>query len=878
MTAPAQPSRNDGRDRFAVAGDPASNTCDEIILVCDVDGVIQCASGDCREVLGRTPEELRRCSWPDLLGSEESGNAAAELRRLRSGSFSTTLLSRVPVAGGDDREVAWLCCLPDTGQNLMLIVGRDVSRQFERARRQREWVHRYELAGQLHGLIVYEWETEADEVVWGGGFESVLGYRRDELPTGLAGWLELIHPEDRHDAERAAEEVLADQSAAHLTYRVRRADGTWVWIRDDASFVADADGRLVRMIGTLREVPVDQEFDELSRLIVTSTPTGILAVDAAGRILFSNPHLQETFGYTGQELEGQMIEVLLPERLRERHFELRQVWQANPTPRPMGSGLTLFGRRKDGSEFPVDIALNPTRTRQGPVVLCTVADRTERLAAENAIRERDHRLRDILDNTSAVMYLKDLDGRYLLANRQWEVLFRIDRQKMIGQTDFELFPEHMARAFRENDELVARSGEVHEFEESAPHADGPHTYLSLKFPLRRSNGEIYGIGGISTDISERIEAERENEWLKHRLELILNSIGDGLYGVDCDGTITFANFAAARMLGWNAEELCGQDHHAVSHDPLNDRVRADSECRVCKVSREGVETDVEEEQFRRKDGSLFPVEYTSTPVFDEGSIVGSVVTFRDISERIRREQAEEELRTAQAVQQLLYPRTSPTLNGVDIAGATHPAAMACGDYFDFIRTGSDEMVLALGDVSGHGLGPALQMVEARAYLRATINAESDERQVLTQLNRLLVEDTPVESFLTLVLARIDARSRSFCYAGAGHNAYLMRSNGQIEDLPSTGIVLGLISDFDMTVSERFSVGSGDLLLLLSDGLQETMSPQFELFGMDRALDLIREHRHRPSAEIIERLYRSSRDFACEDSPRDDITVVIARFL
>ncbi|MFG0336120.1 MAG: SpoIIE family protein phosphatase, partial [Maioricimonas sp. JB049] len=464
------------------------------------------------------------------------------------------------------------------------------------------------------------------------------------------------------------------------------------------------------------------------------------------------------------------------------------------------------------------------------------------------------------------------------ANRQWEILFGIDRQTMAGQTDSELFPEPMAGAFRANDELVARSGKVHEFEETVPHADGPHTYLSLKFPLRRSNGEIYGVAGISTDISERIEAERENEWLKHRLELILNSIGDGLYGVDCSGRITFANFAAARMLGWDADELCGQDHHAAAHHVLDGRPTDRASCRVCEVSRAGVETDVEEDQFRHRDGSLFPVEYTSTPVFDEGSIVGSVVTFRDISERIRREQAEEELRTAQAVQQLLYPRTSPTLEGVDIAGATHPAAMACGDYFDFIRTGSDEMVLALGDVSGHGLGPALQMVEARAYLRATINAESDECQVLTQLNRLLVEDTPVESFLTLVLARIDARSRSFRYAGAGHNAYLMRSNGQIETLPSTGIVLGLVADFEVTVSRPYHVAAGDLLLLLSDGLQETMSPRFELFGMDRALAIIREHRDLPSVEIIERLYHSSRAFACEDAPRDDITVVIARFL
>jgi len=784
---------------------------DEILLVCGCDGRIRSCTGPVAQLVGDEREAICGRCWTDLFQNDAAGMAAAAMEQLKSGT-SERAQFRVSVSDGLP-EAIWSCSRPDPAADLVIVVGRtDVTPSTPDNTGERP-----------NGRVVYEWDVTADVVVWSGSCEDVLGYSAGELPTSLAGWLELIHPDDRYGAGRGHAGGRTEPLTTRFIYRVQKADGSWALVQDLASFIADRNGRPVRMRGTLRTIPRERSGGEelpddaspaatssdastandLLQLIVDSTPTGILAVDGEGRIRLSNPHLQQTFGYTARELEGEPVELLLPERLRERHRALRESWQKAPLSRPMGSGLPLVGQRSDGIEIPIDISLEPVRTSAGMLVLCTVADRTERMAAERAILESDRRLNDIIDNTSAVIYLKSLDGRYLLVNRQWEILFDIDRQTMINKTDHDVFPEDLAIAFRENDELVAESGRLHEFEEIAPHADGPHTYISLKFPLRRSDGTIYGVAGISTDITERIEAERAHSALKHRLELIVNSIGDGLYGVDCDGKITFANSAAERMLGRGTGELCGRDPHAVLHDASHDAGNLDDDdsCHVCDASQAGVQTGIEEDLFCRGDGTTFPVEYTSTPVFDEGKRVGSVVTFRDISERIRRERAEEELRTAQAVQQLLYPRSSPTLDGVDIAGATFPAAMACGDYFDFIRTGQDELVLALGDVSGHGLGPALQMVEARAYLRATINGDSDEQQVLTRLNSLLYEDMPVESFLTLILARIDARSRRFRYAGAGHNAYLMRPDGEIEDLPSTGLVLGLVDQVELTISE-----------------------------------------------------------------------------
>jgi PAS domain S-box-containing protein len=125
------------------------------------------------------------------------------------------------------------------------------------------------------------------------------------------------------------------------------------------------------------------------------------------------------------------------------------------------------------------------------------------------LRSQEARLESILDNSTTVVYLKDLQGRYLLVNRHYERLFHVKREDVVGKTDYDLFPRKHADAFAANDRRVlAASGPV-EFEEIAPHDDGEHTYISIKFPLRDAAGEIYGVCGISTDITERKRLEEK---------------------------------------------------------------------------------------------------------------------------------------------------------------------------------------------------------------------------------------------------------------------------------------------------------------------------------------------------------------------------------
>ena len=161
-------------------------------------------------------------------------------------------------------------------------------------------------------------------------------------------------------------------------------------------------------------------------------------------------------------------------------------------------------------------------------------DVTDELAIADALRESQQRLQAILDNTSAVVYLKDIEGRFQLVNREFEKLFHMRQHEIVGRTDHEIFPAEFADAFRANDVRVAQTGETLVAEEVAPHVDGPHTYVSSKFPLRNAQGQVFAVAGISTDITDRRRAEEQLQLYASRLEATNRELEEFAYIVSHD--------------------------------------------------------------------------------------------------------------------------------------------------------------------------------------------------------------------------------------------------------------------------------------------------------------------------------------------------------
>jgi serine phosphatase RsbU (regulator of sigma subunit) len=260
-----------------------------------------------------------------------------------------------------------------------------------------------------------------------------------------------------------------------------------------------------------------------------------------------------------------------------------------------------------------------------------------------------------------------------------------------------------------------------------------------------------------------------------------------------------------------------------------------------------------------------------------------VRSIRYAIERGRRHRAEEvmrdtseEFRAAGEIQQRLYPSQPPVLPGFDIAGAVFPAKATAGDYYDYIPMLDGCLGLVVGDVSSHGMGPALLMSETRACLRTLAQIHSDVGEILTRTNRVLAADTSDFHFVTLAMARLDPRDRSMVYASAGQRGYLLHGDLEATVLDSTSLPLGVRADTVVPAVSPRILHPGELLTFFTDGIPEAESPGRVRFGIVRTLQVIRSERDRPAREIIEALRQEVRGFCRNQPPADDMTVVVAR--
>lgn len=250
------------------------------------------------------------------------------------------------------------------------------------------------------------------------------------------------------------------------------------------------------------------QSEERFRSLVDSATDAIMVADHSGHIVSWNRSAFELFGYAAEEMIGEPITLLMPARYRHAHEQGLVRMETTDKGRVMGSTIEVHGLKKDGTEFPIELSLATWDTKDQRYYSGIIRDISERKKAEDALRRSEQLLQDVVNNTTAVIYVKYADGRYLLANRRFEQLFHLAADQILGHTDHEIFPKEIADAFRANDVTVLEKNSTVEYEEYAPHSDGLHAYISIKFPLRDHTGNPYATCGISTDITERKRFEQ----------------------------------------------------------------------------------------------------------------------------------------------------------------------------------------------------------------------------------------------------------------------------------------------------------------------------------------------------------------------------------
>jgi PAS domain S-box-containing protein len=259
-------------------------------------------------------------------------------------------------------------------------VSRDITKRKIAEEELRESEARFRLVADAAPVLI--WMSGPDKLCtfFNKGWLDFTG-RTMEQELGN-GWAEGVHSDDlKHCLEIYGSSFDVRQPFT-MEYHLRRNDGEYRWVLDSGTPHFSNAGTFLGYIGSCIDITERKRAEEKFRIVLDAAPNAMIMVDSAGVISFANAPAATVFGYALSELIGRSIETLIPERFRDRHAGYRKDFHSEPSSRAMGAGRDLFGRRKDGSEFPVDVGLNPIHTSEGLSVLASVIDITARKQAE----------------------------------------------------------------------------------------------------------------------------------------------------------------------------------------------------------------------------------------------------------------------------------------------------------------------------------------------------------------------------------------------------------------------------------------------------------------------------------------------------------------
>lgn len=759
------------------------------------------------------------------------------------------------------------------------------------------------------------------------------------------GWVRGIHPDDRESIAARWYEV--PQSGGHWRheYRMQTPQGTVTWVLGLAQSLYDERGQITGYLGvnvdiTERRLAEDRlresqsRFEELLaaqhraeeklRLVLESAPDAMILVDRDGRIVFANAQSEKVFGFSREELLNQSVEILVPQSYRHQHVADRAAYTSAPCTRVMNQRGELSACHKDGSTFPVEIALSPIHSEEGSLTVAAIRDVTQRKNMEQSLRanlEIQSSLAALLKLSLEPLSLDELLGQALdlLLSLHWirleskgaVFLVEDDPQMLVMKAHRGLTEPLLSgcrrvplgqclcgMAAEQRGVVFACSLDEHHpirYPDMTPHGHYCVPIVSEDVLLgvvnlyvehghERKPAEVSFLAdaaNVLAGIVKRKQAEEALRRSEERFDLAVRGTDAGIWDWDLLTDQVYFSPRWKSMLGY-------EDHEIRNHfSEWERRLHPDDYQRAVLCLEDyfqGRTPEYElEHRLQHRDGTYRWILARGAAVRDHSGIPCRMVgSHLDITDRKRAEQValerESELRAAQRIQQHLLPRAAPPMPGFEIAGSLLAAEYTAGDFYDYLALPDGSLAVVVGDVCGHGFSAALLMASISAHLRSFALEHSDIREILDHLNTVLCQEIEGDRFATLLLVQIDSSARSIRYLNLGHpSGYIIGPSGGVKDeIPSSTLPLAIQCPLELPPCGEAPLEPGDVVLLATDGILEASSPDGAMFGAERMLEVVLMNRYRSAGEIAGNLQRAVLDFAGQIDPQDDVTAVVIK--
>jgi len=509
-------------------------------------------------ITGFSLEELQALSLGDLAHPDFHEVFKDHARAVEAGDQAPTRLEFPIIA--KDGQIRWLDftvgSIEFEGQRARIGTAIDITdrKQTERSLRLSE--ERFTLAVTGTDVGIWHWDLATNTVYYSPRWKNMLGYGEQDLPDVLATWESLIHPDDQERAMATLKAYFEGKTTRYeLEHRLRHKNGSYRWILSHGAVLRDADGRPRRMAGShldvterklverlksierqgLERVSRNEPLSEIMEFLVRSIESlldggvcSVLLVGPDGRTLQRGavPTLPEAFSramdsaFIGPQNESCGTAVYRNVPVVVTDIETDPLWApwteakdlalqhglractsvpiVGMAGEMLGTCAVYYQVTRGPTDFEMDLLRASTH-------LLSIA--IERARDEEALRTAEQRMQAILDHSPLLVYVKDREGHYMLTNRAFDRWFGFPTGHAVGKTDADLFPADQAAVFRACDQQVLDKGVPLSFEETVPTVGDRRAGLVVKFPLRGRDNEVYALGGIVMDISERKEVE-----------------------------------------------------------------------------------------------------------------------------------------------------------------------------------------------------------------------------------------------------------------------------------------------------------------------------------------------------------------------------------